>query len=76
MSWNYRFVKHPDDTYGIHEVYYDDDGHPTGMTVDPICLGPFDYEEKDPRDAVLLELNNIMMGACKDIFIPPEHWEH
>ncbi len=58
MTWNYRVVhKHiecPDhgetcslcsDEYGIHEVYYNDDGAPETVTVSPV--GPYGntYEE-------------------------------
>lgn len=40
MGWNYRIIKEtltgPDgdtaDCYGIHEVYYDPDGKPTGWS--------------------------------------------
>ncbi len=36
--WNYRIVKHAEDfdSYGLHEVYYDDYGEPNSMTRDPI----------------------------------------
>lgn len=38
MTWNYRIVRHhePSEWYGLHEVYYDDDGKPTSMTADPV----------------------------------------
>lgn len=38
--WNYRIVKHDEefDSYGLHEVYYDDDGYPIGMTKNPVEL--------------------------------------
>jgi hypothetical protein len=43
MSWNYRIVKYKDGTgYGLHEVYYDKGGQPTGMTKRPVsftCFG-------------------------------------
>jgi hypothetical protein len=42
--WNHRVVKKThtlfdgskEDTYGIHEVYYDKDGKPTSLTVNPV----------------------------------------
>lgn len=46
MTWNYRVIKsvydvvgQPDEvTYGIHEVYYDEDGKPTSCTAEPVSL--------------------------------------
>lgn len=44
MSWNYRVVIKENDTgeneYGIHEVFYDDEGKVIGMTENslvPVC---------------------------------------
>ena len=42
MTWNYRVVHHlmdETDYYGIHEVYYDEDGRPQNVTVDPMDVG-------------------------------------
>jgi hypothetical protein len=36
MTWNYRIVRRRDGTYGLHEVYYDDNGEPDYMTVDEV----------------------------------------
>lgn len=43
MSWNYRVIRtidpNGDEYYGIHEVYYDDEGNPVSCTensVNPI----------------------------------------
>ena len=38
MSWNYRVMRHEMDEgywYGIHEVFYDEDGRPQRHSVDP-----------------------------------------
>lgn len=38
MSWNYRVVKTTvdgEDSYGIHEVYYDEEGKPKMFSADP-----------------------------------------
>ncbi len=55
MNWNYRLIYHPSGKYkigkqefdrgeylAIHEVYYDDDGNPDSMTIDPIVTGDDD----------------------------------
>jgi hypothetical protein len=39
MTWNYRLVKRTyrgEVLYGIHEVYYDDQGAPESITGDPV----------------------------------------
>jgi len=41
MTWNYRIVKyknpkHPEEAYGLHEVYYDEFKQPRAMTQDPM----------------------------------------
>ncbi len=43
MTWNYRLVKKaipdsPHYTYGIHEVYYNEDGTAWGVTEDPVDM--------------------------------------
>lgn len=36
MSWNYRVVRYPNNEgFGLHEVYYDKEGQPWGMTEEP-----------------------------------------
>ena len=37
MTWNYRIVRYKGEgeCYGLHEVYYDDTGKPTGMSAQP-----------------------------------------
>ncbi len=45
MTWNYRVVRKTEtgydklgEYYGIHEVYYDDDGKPEMVTVEPVGI--------------------------------------
>lgn len=38
MSWNYRVIRHTVDGetgYGVHEVYYNEDGKPIACTEEP-----------------------------------------
>lgn len=40
MTWNYRVVRKQTadgEYYGIHEVYYDSDGNPEMVTVEPVA---------------------------------------
>jgi len=43
VSWNYRVIRHVepdwDETFAIHEVYYNDDGEPDGCTTEAIIAG-------------------------------------
>lgn len=36
MAWNYRVVRQ-DDTYTIHEVYYDQEGRITAFSTNPVA---------------------------------------
>lgn len=38
MPWNYRVlhtIEDGDEWYAIHEVYYDNEGHPVSVTAEP-----------------------------------------
>lgn len=50
--WNHRIVKQmvelgPEKfpTYGLHEVFYDDDGKPGSWTKEPVAIVGDDYKE-------------------------------
>ena len=77
MSWNYRVVYHPPSTYmvsetkfsreeylAIHEVYYDDDGNPNSMTVDPIVVGD---DGEDSLKSLKWILENQMKALTRPI---------
>ena len=42
MTWNHRVIKRKYDTgetyYAVHEVYYDDSGKPSSVTVLPVGI--------------------------------------
>ena len=59
MTWNHRIVKRGDD-YGIHEVYYDDDGEVEGLTADAISLVSED----------VMELRNDWLMIASALFKP------
>jgi len=61
MVWNYRVIKYADGRFGLHEVYYDDDGIPTGRTVDPMLI--VDADEGVP--AIIRELE-MAVGDVKN----------
>lgn len=67
MSWNYRVVKRtekskffaePVISYGIHEVYYDENGKINGVTEEPIRISGDDHLELyDTVDRIVKCLN-------------------
>jgi hypothetical protein len=62
MSWNYRLVRYRDGSgYGLHEIVYDGDGQPTGMTEQPISFGCDRNEDavKEISEALKLALNDV-----------------
>ncbi len=69
MTWNYRVVKtvHEDGytSYGIHEVFYDDDGLPCACTQDPIDV--FADSEQELR-----EVYNMMKEAFEQAVLTDE----
>ena len=34
MTWNYRVIRHGDEDYRVHEVYYSDKGVPESWTIE------------------------------------------
>lgn len=68
--WNYRIVKYADgDGYGLHEVYYDDDGVEEFMSVNPAeFLG-------DAPKKVVEQLMIARTDARKrPVFNEPKEW--
>lgn len=73
MSWNYRIVKYRDGSgYGLHEVYYDADGKPWGMTRRPCSFG-CDLEE-GPQGIVTSLLTARVDARKRAILDEPKKW--
>lgn len=72
MTWNYRIVKHKSGVntwYSLHEVYYDENGEPDGMTQNPISA------HGDTRAEVIKALEMMLKDAKRmPVFIPPKRW--
>lgn len=69
--WNYRIVKYANEDcgYGLHEMYYDDNGKEDSMTKNPASF---------TGDSVS-EIHEAMMKARVDaikrpVFEEPENW--
>ena len=67
MTWNYRVIKHEDEiageieeSLGIHEVYYNDDGSLWQYTADPVGV---------VADSVA-ELKEVLAMMAKAIELP------
>jgi hypothetical protein len=75
MSWNYRLVRYRDGSgYGLHEIFYDGDGQPTGMTEQPISFGCDRNEDavKEISEALTLALNDVTNRPIFDEPAPGE----
>lgn len=72
MSWNYRIVHHLDGGwYALHEVHYDEDGLPWGMT-DPIT---FICEQDEGPEGVMHSLKLALSDASKHpVLEEPKVW--
>ena len=44
-NWNYRIIEYIDGGYGVHEVYYNEDGKPDGYTECAVTFGGEGLEE-------------------------------
>ncbi len=74
MTWNYRIVRrfyHEFLGYGLHEVYYDNDGNPSSMTVDPIIS----VDEEEGPAGIISSLERALDDAKnRPVFDEPEGW--
>lgn len=69
MSWNYRIVKYPEGGYGLHEVYYREDGSAKAMSDHP--AGFVGDSAAEVCDALL----KARVDARKrPVFEPPAEW--
>jgi len=64
--WNYRVIERNDGSFGIHEVYYDDNDVPEMCTADPISL--YGESEADIRE----DLSKIVQAFDKPVLIDSE----
>lgn len=53
MSWNYRITE-KNGTYGIHEVYYNDEGEPNAISEEAVTLGMLETLEDLKGDLELI----------------------
>lgn len=70
MTWHYRLVKYADGSgFGVHEVYYNDDGTPKAMSKKPTDFVGETVEEVNR----LLMLANADVKRC-GVFEEPPEW--
>ena len=58
--WNYRIIKSKDESYGLHEVIYNDDGEISFVTEDPEVIG---CSVKDLLDTLRLMLDDAQKSS-------------
>lgn len=73
MSWNYRIVRYRDNSgFGLHEVYYDKDGEPWGMTEEPAT---FVCDLEEGRSGITAALMTARTDALRrSVLDEPEKW--
>ncbi len=57
MHWNNRILRHPDGSYGLHEVFYNDEGKPSACTEESL-IGQYES---------VTELRKILDLMLKDV---------
>ena len=64
-TWNYRIVRYRDNKgFGLHEVFYDDDGLPWTMTEDPVG---FDCGVEEGPEGI----RELLDAAMRDVGLHP-----
>ena len=65
--WNYRVVRYRmGDGFGLHEVYYGDDGKPDGMTRDPLVACDAEEGPDGIRKSLELALKDTLERPILD----------
>lgn len=71
--WNFRLVKYRDGSgYGIHEVFYDEEGEPFDMSEEATT-----FQISPPEDgAYLVQVMSMALKdcLCQPVFEEPETW--
>lgn len=68
--WNIRIVKYANGSgYGLHEVYYDDDGKETSMTLNPIS-----FHEEELGDLHWSITRAADDAKARPVFDEPTEW--
>mgnify|MGYP001604275042 CR=1 FL=1 len=74
MTWNYRIVRYRkrEDGFGLHEVFYDKDGKPWGMTADPVR---FACDQHEGPAGIKNSLLTARVDSIKrPVFDEPKKW--
>ena len=73
MSWNYRIVRYSDGSgFGLHEVYYDADGKPEAMSVEPAT---FTADETVGRYGLVRAMQMAEAAKRRPVFDEPAEWD-
>lgn len=70
--WNHRIVHYRAGGFGIHEVYYDDQDRPWGMTEHATGFAVF--EDESPDDLLDEAREAIEEAASRPVLDEPEEW--
>ena len=74
MTWDYRVVRYRDGSgSGLHEVFYDKDGAPSGMTEQPANF-VFAEAEDDKAEIVSALIAALRDATRKPVLDEPARW--
>lgn len=73
MEWNFRIVRYHDGSgYGLHEVFYNDDGVPVSMTEKP---DGFAADPDEGPESIIEQLDAARRDAVNQpVLDEPEKW--
>ena len=79
MSWDYRIVKYKSgEGFGLHEIHYDDNGVPWGMSEEP-AIFVSEFGDDFPAEDSLAEIVDALVVAFvavrrRPILEEPDAW--
>lgn len=79
-TWNYRIVRYHRGGYGLHAVYYSDDGVENAMTRDPVTFTGYpEIEDGEPESEGPRQIIDSLERAYRDarerpVFQQPAAW--
>lgn len=60
MTWNYRVIQYDDGSFGLHEVFYDDNGKPNACTESAAGFVPC---AEEGLEGIIKSLENALNDA-------------
>ena len=59
MTWHYQILKYKDGSFGLHEIYYDDDDKLIGHTEKPVSVGDTVEEILEDLEMMVVDIERF-----------------